>query len=84
MQVDLLPDRLACKVCKGFGDDPESHRNTESQKPLLRSMLQRSRGKEQKQQHIHGTEHIVWKGCTTIGVRNSEQKTSGRSDNGAA
>ncbi|GFV99520.1 hypothetical protein TNCV_5078841 [Trichonephila clavipes] len=39
--------------------DSESHRNAESQMPLLRAMVQRSREKEQKQQPINGTENIL-------------------------
>ncbi|GFX18009.1 hypothetical protein TNCV_1576881 [Trichonephila clavipes] len=42
-------------------------------------MVQRSREKEQKLLHINGTEKILLKGCTTIGIRNYDQKSSGRS-----
>ncbi|GFV59184.1 hypothetical protein TNCV_2339251 [Trichonephila clavipes] len=41
-------------------------------------MVQRSREKEQKQEHINGTEKNLLEVCTTTGVRNSNQKSSGR------
>ncbi|GFW20277.1 hypothetical protein TNCV_1855991 [Trichonephila clavipes] len=47
-------------------------------------MVQRSREKEQKQQHINGTENILLKSCTTARVRNYDQKSSGRPDSSAA
>ncbi|GFX20937.1 hypothetical protein TNCV_79921 [Trichonephila clavipes] len=40
-----------------------------SQMPFLLAMTQRCREKEQKQQHIHRTEDILLKVCTTTGVR---------------
>ena len=51
----------------------------------LRVMVKRSRGKKQhrkteKQQHIIVTENNVFKGFTTEGVRNYDQKFSGNLD----
>ncbi|GFX95866.1 hypothetical protein TNCV_2084461 [Trichonephila clavipes] len=46
-------------------------------------MVQSSREKEQKQQHINGTESTLLKDCTTKGDRNYDQKSSGRPVNGA-
>ncbi|GFV00022.1 hypothetical protein TNCV_4056951 [Trichonephila clavipes] len=40
--------------------------------------------KEQKQQHIYGTENISLKGCTTTGVRNYYKESSGLPDSDAA
>ncbi|GFV25664.1 uncharacterized protein TNCV_3851481 [Trichonephila clavipes] len=38
-------------------------------------MGQRSREKEQKQQHIYGTENILLKGCTATGAQNYDKKS---------
>ncbi|GFT47461.1 hypothetical protein TNCV_3749981 [Trichonephila clavipes] len=43
-------------------------------------MVQRSREKEQLQLHIHGTENILLKGCTSTGVSNYDQKSSRQTD----
>ncbi|GFU50952.1 hypothetical protein TNCV_4461481 [Trichonephila clavipes] len=48
-----------------------------SQMPQLRAMWQRSREKEQKQQHINGTENILLKGCNYNSVRYYNRKSSG-------
>ncbi|GFU94119.1 hypothetical protein TNCV_5047091 [Trichonephila clavipes] len=39
--------------------------------------MQKSKEKEQKQQHINETENILLKGGTTTGARNYDQKSSG-------
>ncbi|GFU85402.1 hypothetical protein TNCV_2387061 [Trichonephila clavipes] len=39
----------------------------------MRDMVQRSREKEQKQQHVYGTETILLNGCTSTGIRMSER-----------
>ncbi|GFX79031.1 hypothetical protein TNCV_3913181 [Trichonephila clavipes] len=39
------------------------------------------REKEQKQQHMNGTENILLKGYITTSARNYDQKSSGRRDN---
>ncbi|GFW43792.1 hypothetical protein TNCV_4771411 [Trichonephila clavipes] len=77
---DSLPDGQTGRVCKGYRDDSESHRNTRPQMQQLRGRVQRSRGERQKQQHINATVNILLKGCTTTGVRIYEQKLSGRTD----
>ncbi|GFV43667.1 transposable element Tcb1 transposase [Trichonephila clavipes] len=43
--------------------------------PWLQAMVRRSREKEQKQQHINGTENILLNGCITAGIRNYDQKS---------
>ncbi|GFU29621.1 hypothetical protein TNCV_2408471 [Trichonephila clavipes] len=40
-------------------------------------MVQRRRQKEQKQQHINGTENIILKCCTTICAQNKDLKPYG-------
>ncbi|GFS71295.1 hypothetical protein TNCV_5050421 [Trichonephila clavipes] len=45
-------------MCRGH---LESQKNAGSQMPQLRAMVQGSREKEQKQQHIHETENIFLK-----------------------
>ncbi|GFW40046.1 hypothetical protein TNCV_5117291 [Trichonephila clavipes] len=52
--------------------------------PQLRATVGRNRKKEQKQQHINVTENILLKGYTTTGVRNFNQKSSGRPHSGDA
>ena len=44
---------------------------------LLGAMEQRSKEKEQEQQHINGIEIILFKDSSTEGVRNYDQKSSG-------
>ena len=52
--------------------------------PYVRVMVQRSREKEQEQQHINETQNILLKGSTTKDARNYVQKASGSFDTGAA
>ncbi|GFX60110.1 hypothetical protein TNCV_4532711 [Trichonephila clavipes] len=47
-------------------------------------MMQRIREKQEKQQHMYGTENILLSGCTTTGVQNYYQKSFGRPDNDTA
>ncbi|GFX53474.1 uncharacterized protein TNCV_4652641 [Trichonephila clavipes] len=51
--------------------------------PQLRAIVQRNREKEQKQQHINGTENILLKDCTTTGAQNDHQM-SGKPYGGTA
>ncbi|GFX70180.1 hypothetical protein TNCV_4616181 [Trichonephila clavipes] len=46
-------------------------------------MVQRSREKEEGQQHINGIKNISLKFCTATRVRNYDQKSFGRPDSGA-
>ena len=52
--------------------------------PQLSDTVQRRGEKEQKQQRINGIENILLKSCTTKGVLNYDQKSSGSLDSGAA
>ncbi|GFW20567.1 hypothetical protein TNCV_1047921 [Trichonephila clavipes] len=58
----------------------KSHRNGRSSMLLLQAMVQRSREKEQKQQHINETENILSKDYTKTGVRNYDHKSFKRPD----
>ncbi|GFV58122.1 hypothetical protein TNCV_2109501 [Trichonephila clavipes] len=80
IQSYLLPYRQTCRVCKGYRDDSELHRNVGSQMQQLRAVVYGNRKKERKQQHINGTLYILLKGCTTKGVRSYDQKSSSRLD----
>ncbi|GFV92752.1 hypothetical protein TNCV_1376021 [Trichonephila clavipes] len=41
-------------------------------------------GSREEQQHMNGAENILLKCCATTGVRNEDQKSSGRPGSGAA
>ncbi|GFU17912.1 hypothetical protein TNCV_4029301 [Trichonephila clavipes] len=66
------------QIFRGYREDSESHSNVGLQMPLLRTMLQRRREKEQNKQHINWTGNILLKNCNTTGARNYDQKSSGR------
>ncbi|GFT55526.1 degenerin-like protein [Trichonephila clavipes] len=57
-------------------DDSESHRNSGTQMSQLRAMVQRNAEREQKQQHINGTENILLNSSTATG--NGSQMTTSR------
>ena len=69
-------DWQTCERCKGHEDDSESNRHEGSKMPLLRAIAQRSREKQQKQQHISGAENILFKSCSTESVRNYDKSSS--------
>ncbi|GFW18127.1 hypothetical protein TNCV_4006671 [Trichonephila clavipes] len=54
-KADSLPEQQTCRVRR---DDLESHRNTESEMPWFRAMVQKSREKQQILQQLNGTENI--------------------------
>ncbi|GFW45001.1 hypothetical protein TNCV_4513151 [Trichonephila clavipes] len=71
VQCDSLQDR---QTCRWYRHHMKSHSNARSTLLLLQAMVQRSRKKPEKQQHITERENILLKVYTKTGVRNYDHK----------
>ncbi|GFV11622.1 hypothetical protein TNCV_976121 [Trichonephila clavipes] len=66
MQGNSLPDRQTCRVCRRYVEDSESRWNAVVAGAVVALLKQKT----------------FLEGCTTIGIRNYDQKSSGRPNSG--
>ncbi|GFV45889.1 hypothetical protein TNCV_2322471 [Trichonephila clavipes] len=70
---DSLLDRPTCRVCNGYTDNLEFPIGMQGRKCRSCELGAKKKGKQQKQQHINGTESILLNGCTSRSVRKFDQ-----------